>query len=240
MRDHARIVVPTCDKYLPALRIFLRQLRKYYQPTPEVIVGGFSEPDFDLGPGVEFMSLGRMEDYPVARWSEQLAAILTAIPDDVVHIALEDYWLTRPVNVEAVDILYRYMLQFEYVAKIDLCTDRLYAYGADLNYDTVSYLDLIKSMPGSPYHLSLYWGLWRKEHLLRNIEPGWTPWDVEINGTQHLSHDQNVIVLGTRNYPLRLCLGLRGGDSSAIVAEGMKPEDMAELRELGYLKAWEK
>ena len=99
--------------------------------------------------------------------------------------------------------------------------------------------DLIISMPGSPYHLSLMPGLWRKQHLLATLKPGWSPWDVEIVGTTELSHNRDVIVLGTRQWPLKNCLAFRGGDSGKLLLDDLAQADVEALRELGYLSHWE-
>ncbi len=135
-------------------------------------------------------------------------------------------------------MLYDYMGQFRYVIKADLCADRLYA-GGMKDYGHCGYLDLIISMPGSPYHMSLWPGLWRKEHLLRTLIPNETPWDIELQGTTRLAFDQNVIVIGTRNYPVRITSALRGGEYSKLLLDELDPSDVTEMRALGMLKHWE-
>lgn len=233
-----RIYVTTSDKYIPALRPFAHLMNKYFVPNPQVVVAGFSLPSFALPDNFSFISLGKQEDYPFNRWSDALIKLLNIIDDEAFILMLEDYWITRDVDTRAVDILYHYALQFGYVLKIDLCGDRLYAFGADLNYGTVAYLDLVKSMPESPYHMSLMPGVWRRDNLLKCLIPGESPHDLEIAGSTRVSRLQDVIVLGSRQWPLRITLGLRGGDSSKINLEGLKPGDVQEMAELGYFKLW--
>lgn len=235
-----KIVVTTSDKYLPALRPFAWLMNKYWLPNPQVVVAGFTPPDFDLPDNFEFRSIGKFEDYPINRWTDALRKFLAGFEDEVFVLMLEDYWITRAVDTEAVQILIDYMYQFEYVIKADLCADRLYAHGADLNYGSAGRLDLVKSMPGSPYHMSLMSGAWRKEHLMRHLQPGWTPWDVEIVGTTHLSHDQNVIVIGCKQWPVKHTLAFRSGDSSSLLLSEIDDDDVAEMRALGLLDYWEK
>jgi len=50
---------------------------------------------------------------------------------------------------------------------------------------------------------------------------------------------QDLLVLGTRQYPLRITLGLRGGESGKLNLSELPPHDVEELRDLGYLKPWE-
>jgi len=239
--EELRIVITTSDNYLPALRPMAYLLNKYYVPNPPVLVSGFTPPDFDLPANFTFHSIGKMEDYPVGKWSDGIIKLLHEIPDEVFLLLLEDMWPVRQVNVDAVNILYRYMLQFKNVIKMDLYTDRLYAGGADLNYGHVSYIDLVKSDPNSAYHFSLMPGLWRKEHLLRVLVPGESPWSAETtSGTPRLRTMKDLDVLGTRMCPYRGTLAFRGGDSGKLLLSELQDCDVKELRDLGYLAPWEK
>jgi hypothetical protein len=136
-------------------------------------------------------------------------------------------------------MLYDYAIQFKYTLKVDLTGDRLYAFGADLTYDTVSYLDLIKSMPGSPYHMSLMCGVWRKDNMLGVLIQNESPHEVEMIGTTRASHQQDLLVVGTRQWPVRHTLGLRGGDYTSLNLQELKDKDVDEMRTLGYFEPWE-
>lgn len=239
-RDFPRIIVTTSNKYLPALRPFYFLLNKYWHPRPEVVVVGFDIPSFKLPDNFSFVSLGAQSKYPFNRWSDMLIDFLPTIDDEVFLLMLEDYWLTRAADTRIIKILYDYMLQFRYVLKMDLCGDRLYAFGADLNYGHVAHIDLVKSMPGSPYHMSLMPGLWNKEHMMRCLVSNESPHDLELIGSNRVSHIQDIIVLGTRQWPLRITLGLRGGDSSRINTEELDASDVREMSKLGYFQAWGK
>lgn len=229
-----RVVVLTSDKYLGALRPLAYLLNKYWQPNPSVLVGGFTPPDFALPPNFTFHSIGAFEDYPVGKWSDGVIDLLSALPDEAFVLLLEDMWPTRPVNAEAVGVLYRYALQFKYVLKIDLCADRLYAWGME-DYGHVSYLDLVRSNPGSQYHMSMMPGVWRRDNLLSVLVRGESPWQVELVGTPRVSQRQDLLVLGTRQWPYRCILAHRGGNPGAVNLGGLAPEDVDTLRERGWI-----
>lgn len=239
MKPPYRVIITTCDKYLPALRPMAWLMSKYWRPMPDVIIGGFTPPDFELPSCWEFKSIGKQEDYPWGKWSNAVIKLLQDIPDKVILLLLEDMWPIRQVDVESLDILYRYCIQFGYVAKMDVCGDRLYAMGMQ-PYGYVNRLDLIKSMPGSPYHLSLMPGFWNVAHLLSVLIPDENPHQVEMIGTTRMSHKQDVLHLGTRQWPLRITLALRGGDSSKLLTDEIQSGDITALRELGYFREWEK
>lgn len=237
-----RVVVLTSDKYLASVRPFAHLFNRYWSPLQPVTVAGFTPPTFALPENFHFHTIGAFADYPVTRWSDALLALLDQIDDAVVTLMLEDYWLTRPVNVEAVAMLDAYAQQFGYVARIDLTTDRLYAAGAT-DYGRCGYLDLIRSDPASAYHMSMMAGVWRVEHLRRVLIPGETPWQVEIMGTQRLAQLHDVLVLGTRQYPVRYILAHRGGDPGTVsfgepgicLGARLADDDIADLRARGWV-----
>lgn len=241
MSEHSyRILVTTSNNYLPILRVSSWLVNKYWSPLPTVLVAGFNPPEFDLPSNYSFLSLGDQKDYPFNLWSNALIKLLHTIDDEVYILFLDDYLPVRYVDTRNIGILVDYAYQFGYILKIDICCDRLYAFGADTNFDYVAHIDLIKSQPGSPYHSSLYPGIWRKDNMLRTLIKNESPHDYELIGTTRVSHIQDLVVLGTRNYPLKIALGLRGGESGKLNLSELQPQDAEELHDLGYLKPWDK
>lgn len=230
-----RIFVLTSDHYIGAVRPFVYLFNKYWSDEQEVVVAGFKAPDFDLPPNFHFHSIGNMADYPVNKWSDALIKLLHDYTDDTFVLFFEDYWLSRPVNVQAVTMLYDYMRQFRNVLKMDLYSDRLYA-GGMTDYNHCGYLDLIRSDPASQYHMSLMCGLWNRELMLRFLIPGETPWQVELSGTPRVAAAADeVMVLGTRNMPLRHILAHRRGNPNELLLDGLDPADVDAMRGLGYI-----
>jgi len=234
----APIYVLTSDKYLPALRGYAYLLNRYWKPNPQVVVGGFTPPDFQLPRNFSFHSIGKYEDYPVARWSNALIRLLLEMPHDVFVLMLEDYWLTGPVDGEAVQVCADYMKQFEYVARFDLTGDRLHS-GFAKDYGMAGNVPLIISDPDSPYHFSYMTALWRRQHLLKILIENETPWESELNGTPRLRLLKDyVIVLGTKTPPVKHTLALRGGDHGKLLTDELRPDDVAEMDKLGMLHYW--
>lgn len=237
-----RVVVLTSDKYLNALKPFSYLFNRHWGSEQPVLVAGFTPPSFGLPSNFLFHSIGRFEDYPIGKWSDALIKLLNEIDDEAITIMLEDYFITRPVDRRAVQMLYNYALQFKYVLRIDLTTDRLFAHGprypGDIpDYGYCGYLDLIRSEPTSQYHMSMMTGIWRRDNLLKVLISDETPWQVEMDGTRRVmvEHAHDMLVLGTRQWPVRHCLGYRGGDSSNMNLSAILPEDVAAMKELGYI-----
>jgi hypothetical protein len=225
----------TCDKYLHAIEPFAYLFNKYWGADQEVTVAGFTPPTFEMPPNFRFMSLGRDEDFPVYRWSDQLLALLDRIPDETFLLLLEDYFIVRPVNVDMMNRLHEFSLHLINMIKLDVCAERLGAAG-HTDFAEWDDIEFVKSDPNSPYHMSLYPGIWRRDLLYRVILKGETPWEVEIAGTNRLAAlGDELLVLGTKQYPFKITLFYRGGDPSTALTDELSVEDVAYFKERGWL-----
>lgn len=230
------VVVLTSDHYLHALRPFSWLFNKYWDCKQDVWVVGFARPDFNLPCNFHFVSMGDQANYPVGKWSDALIDYLILNPK--MHhftLMLEDYWVTRPVNTQAVKMLYDYAVQFQDVLKIDLVADRLYAAGMT-DYDNCGYLDLVLSDYKSQYQMSLMTGIWSRELMLRFLVRNESPWEVELNGTPRVAAAGNEVrVLGTRQWPVRHILAHRRGNPSELLLDGIKAVDIDEMNKMDML-----
>lgn len=201
-------IVMTSDKQKDKLPGFFYLWDKYYQADVVGVVCGFTKPD-DFPSNWRFVSQGIQSEYPPKRWSERLMSVLDNVADEVFILLLEDYWLVRPTDTTAVKMMHDYMHQFRNVLKFDLSSDRLYANGGGQYlgganiYDNLGYLDLIKSDYTSPYHLSLWGGMWQRDLLRKLLVYNETAQEIEINGTRRLAeYGDEILVLGTRQVPM--------------------------------------
>jgi len=184
-------------------------LDKYWPAHGDVLIGGYTTPDFTLSPSFHFQSIGAFADYPVNRWSDGLIKFLWAVPDEFVLFMMDDYWLNAPANVEMIDTLADYLTTHDSVARLDVTGDRLGASG----WSKVASLwsgDLILSDPKSPYHFSFQAAMWRKSMLLQCLRAGLSPWESEINGDTIL-RDLPYRVLGTTRPPMRYTIAVQQG-----------------------------
>lgn len=237
-----RVIVMTSDKYLHALRPFAWLFNKYWSPEQEVLIGGFTPPDFELPSNFTFHSIGPFEEYPVGKWTNGLIKLLSEIDDTAFTLMLEDYWITRGVDRHGVQMCHAYAEQFGYVLRIDLTLDRLFAHGprypADVpDYGQLGHLDLIRSEPTSQYHMSLMTGVWRRDNLLKVLQPDWSPWQVELEGTSRLAaqHAHDLLVLGQRQWLVRHTLAYRGGNPIGADLSQIRPEDVEVMKAEGIL-----
>lgn len=242
-----QVIVIASEKMYKCLSPFMYQWQRYADFSAfDVVVCGFAPVDYYCDELTRFVSMGNQVDWPASRWSEKLMRILDEVATEQFALMLEDYWLLRQVDTQAVKMLFDYAAQFQNVLKIDLGTDRLYInggsnflYGAN-TYNNVGYLDLIKSPPGTPYQMSFWGGIWNREQLKRVLVPGKleTPQDIEIAGTSRVTDDQ--LVFGTRQAPLlhgNIYQSRNKGEPVYQDANwAIKPEDLAFMRREGWIE----
>lgn len=225
---------------------FFHLLRKYMEPLPEIHLFGYDENAMEvLTYPATFHSFGLFADYPRSRWSDsfmEALGIMRSI-DQIFWFMMDDYWVIREIDSRALAILSNYMRYNREILKIDLATDRLYAHaGAPYLYGKgtigrARYLDLIESSPDSPYHMSLWTGLWNIDNLAEVIVPGEAAQEIEIKGTQRLKGMPHLRVLGTRQGPVLHTNIVRGGqppvyDGYHMGDEWVNRVDIADLVEM--------
>lgn len=237
-----RVFVLTCDSYSKAVLPFSFLFNNYFSSNQEVIVAGYEQFPANLPDNFIPHSIGKQIDYPLNKWSDGLIKLLDDFKDEVFLLFLEDYWIIEPVHLREVFMLYDYMIQFKYVVKMDMFTDRRYA-GGVTPYGMCGHIPLLKSDPNSQYHMSFMCGLWNRENLLKILIPNEDPWQVELSGTSRLSlFGDELLVLGTdswnndpRTCPIRHTLAHRRGNPNELLLDELWPDDKKSLEELGYL-----
>lgn len=242
-----QIIVMTSDKQYNLIPAYVHQFEKYWgMSNVETVFCGFSPLPFELEtPEYRFYSIGKYDNYPASRWSDALIKVLDEVAEEVFILLLEDYWLTRPVDTMAIKMIYDYCHQFQNVIKFDLTTERLFCDGGGKylfgynTYETLGYLDLIKSDFGSAYHLSLWGGMWRRDLLRFFLVRGETAQQIELNGTSRLAQfGDEYLVLGTRQAPMKHANVFQRGiwnDDPMTGLPALRAADREELKARGYI-----
>lgn len=230
-----RVFVITCDKYSFALKGFVAQFQKYWSELQEVVVCGYTP--VDLPPNFSFLQIAATE-YPSNQWTTGLAQVLRQIDDSHLVILLEDYWLCRGVNHQAVNTLYELCQLHPQILRMDLTDDRQYnGHAQDFEYvPYYGYNDIVWTPPDSPYQSSLQAGIWNRRLLLEVLHEGESAWQFEIGQTgANIRNRPDLWVLGTRQRPVRYANVFKGGDTSKMNLEGLTNQDIEELKQIGAI-----
>ncbi len=236
------IVVFSSDKTNWLLPGFAHLFNRYWDAKQRVIVCGYTS-DADvakLPANFEFYSIGQFVDYPVDKWTDGIIAALKTRLKAMGHFIfmLEDYWLNRRVDVDAINVLSAWMTLTPNVARMDLTSDR--AFSKDWRIaERLGRFDIIQSPANSSYYMSYQAAIWSREILLQILTPGHSPWNSELLSGQKLS-DGNWPVLGTLQRPMSYVIVNNKGKFSLnggwqFPAAGFEAHDIKALKEMSYV-----
>lgn len=234
-----RIFVPTSDVTLWALQGCLWLLDRYWPAHPPVLIGGYTPPAFPLPDYATFLSLGVFADYPADKWSDGVHKFLAGQSDDIIIVHFDDFWLVRPVDERAVQLLYAHMFANPHLARIDLTSDRSNASTAEPAGE-LEHLHLVSTPPATPYQLSFQTGIWRREALRQYLKLGESAAETEIRGSHRMTL-ANANVLGTLEAPVAYKIVVQHGrvvidePGYQVPPVELPAQDRAELARLGYL-----
>lgn len=200
-----KVIVYTCTEYAWVIPGFAYLFNTFWSSLQPVAYAGCARQD--LPPNFQWYDV---QSRIAARWSDGLIEFLNQLDDDIVCWLLDDYYLCRGIDHQAVRSLADYMRGSPEILKIDLTADRLHS-GRAVDVDTWGYVDLIETSWEVPYQLSTQAALWNKANLLSILRAEMSPWDFEL-----LDYRSNMRVLGTRQWPIRyvnfLGMGLAKGE----------------------------
>jgi len=232
------IVVTTCDKYVWAIKPFCHLFNKYFPHERQVHIICESSLNINDYPGnFTFHALG---EWKKENWSDGLREFIGYLDAYNILLMLDDYWLTRGVDIVAIKELSEYMVTDPSVLRIDLTSDRLYSMGDVRNVRdvfTVGHCDIIESDAES-YKMSLQSGLFNINLLGDILVPDKSPWEIELHSTDIIINS-GMKIYGTRQHPVRYTNALGTGTPEMKVnMNGLDPEDYETIKKLWIPKEY--
>lgn len=239
MISDLKIIVTTHNAYMWALQPFAYLFNTYWSEQQQITALVESQPSFPLPLNFKTHVIDvDGEGWPKKRWTDGLIKYLHSVKEQYIVILLEDYWLNRQVDIAGIGTFHEYMTFHPRVVRFDLTMDRLYAGGPnwphyDPAYDRYGHYDIM-NRPGTEYQMSLQAGMFNKGLLLEILQPGWSPWEVELSGTNVINESEDYVVLGVRQNPVSYTNGLHiDADEGLIINTEHIPEEHLEV-----MKQW--
>lgn len=223
-----RVCVITNDTYLWCLSPFAYLFNKYWSPEQEVVVVGYNKPSFELPKNFHFYSLGSV-NAPQSRWSDGLIKFLTTTSDDFNIIMLEDYWISRPVDVACINMALEYMQENPYVLRFDLTGDVMHGNGDcrdATSFGFIGHYDIVEKKPNKEYRMSFQSAIWNNKLLLSLLKKGMNPWEVEM----YTVIPEHILILGTKQWPLRYANAIFKGELDMKELEKIHPTDYSLIK----------
>ena len=223
--DLPRVFVITCNQYLWAMEPFAYLFNKYWGDYQSVVYGSYKKPLFKLPENFTFFEINKYE-YPQDKWSNGLMRMLDRSSDEFIVLMLEDYWLTRMVDVRAVAKLHEWMKTHQDILRFDLTDDRQYNGKAQFSGYVGEY-DILETPYKSEYNMSFQAGIWNTKLLASLLEEGKSPWEVEI----HTQPPEEMKIYGTRQKPMNYANAVLKGELDNSQLDKLRPEDREKVTE---------
>lgn len=175
------ILIPSCDNYSDAWAPFFHLFFRHW-PDPDYPIYLVSNLQDFAHRGVRTIRVG-----PDVDWSANLISALDRIPESHLLIILEDYFLTEPADLPAIDELFRHQ------CRSDVGYLRLYPCPGprEITGNVAGYgIGVIGR--GVPYRTSLQAAIWKKSLLRNLLRAGESAWDFESGGTRRSNEMEEV------------------------------------------------
>ena len=164
-------VIGTCDSYLDLIPGFSILYERYFEPKVETLIVGETQ-NLDM-PKYTFITPGQKP------WGERVINALSKVKTKYVFFVLDDYYLSQLLTIEYIEYLLK-LMDNRNINKITLTPVPDFA-----NYEYLESINTMHKMsPKSPWLTSLQPAIWRKDELLKFMEPEYSPWDFEVKGSE--------------------------------------------------------
>lgn len=233
-----KVYVLTSNNYVHVLPAFAHLFNRMWGDNQPVVVAGYDNRPLNLPRNFAWHSIGKQDDY---QWSGGLLKLLSTIPEDLILLVLEDYFLSAPVDTVKVALAWQYMLRRPDVVKIDLSDDRL-------KLDYTDYTDpsappgMILSGGETLFQMSTQAAIWRKDFLSRFLYYGENAWMAEKRGTKRIidarrNGEFNGKILGFKQPPMTYinAIGGMGNMPNTWAWKYFPPWMSVELKAKGLL-----
>lgn len=170
------LLLCSCDSYKDTWIPFCNQLKKnwpsfnmpVYLNTESL---SFKYDDLDIvcpfaGKNIQFR-----------QWSDRLLKVLDIIPSDYILFMLDDFWLTKPVDVQSFDKIFNIVVQDKNIGFVCLLNENNPG-AIDCEYDL-----LRKSTRKKIFRITTQAGIWKKSYLQKLLRSHESAWYFETRAT---------------------------------------------------------
>ena len=207
-------------------------VKKYLPEQFEVNYLNYGTYNYKNLHGCQYTNLGNFRKGGVDSWSSYLYRIFEKLDDEFIIFSLDDYLLSKNLNIENFNTLYKALKNNTNFVSAELSISPEEKYNKEFSGD-----DIYVYQNNYSFTVNTQWRIWKREFLLEILKNTSNPWSFEIEGSKYLnnsncfsiSHCSDVL-----NYPEISSLSNRNKNKISVL--GNKEKDISDLIELGYLK----
>ena len=171
IRPGTSILVLTSNDYVHVLAGFAYLFNKYWSDKQPVTALRYDKRPPWLPPNFYAPAAGKQSELTFSQGLRRF--VESSYPAKMFILMLEDYYLSQKVNLKRINQLWELMEKNVEIAKIDLSGDLVKREHLDYRHG------LVEAAPEALYQTSLQVAIWRRDYLLRFLEPHENPWQYE-------------------------------------------------------------
>jgi len=197
LRCEMNVLCLTSNKYAHMVAPFAYLFKKFWSQDLPVKVLRYDVRAPKVGGNFKQTAIGRQEDFT---WSSGLRSWLEFAGPEIFILMLEDYWIHKPVDQEAVAAAWNIMEKRKEIGKIDISGDLLKRKFSE--YREIDGAKLVQAAPESYFQTSTQAAIWRKSFLLEWLKDSESAWQFEKSGGRRMIYARQSgkavkLVLGT-------------------------------------------
>ena len=178
------MLLSSCDKYDDAWLPFFSQLKKFWPEFDMPVYLGTESKKFQLDGYDIRCPLSGGPKYQ--QWSERLLKLLEKIDTDYVLFALDDFWLTSPVDTAKFERICSYMEKDKRMGFVCLKLEAVKGKSSERDLANVvdcQYPELYRCLKGKSFRITTQIGIWKRSYLKKILRSHESAWYFETRAT---------------------------------------------------------
>jgi len=206
------LLIGTCDSYSYLWDNFVNLCDKHWLvDSKKIFISESKLADFI---GYETHTTGD------GMWTDRMLSAIKHVETEYTFFVLEDYFLTEAICQADIDTYIKFIEKFN--ANKIMIEPLSYLMKYDMkNHTNYEGRSVYKIMDNSDFLTSVQPSVWKTEHLLKVMKPGWSPWEFECSGTDLIRGEENKIYnVSNTNAPRTEKIYWNAVRKGGIISEG--------------------
>tara|TARA_B100001113_G_C21091324_1_gene614471 strand:- start:453 stop:1187 length:735 start_codon:yes stop_codon:yes gene_type:complete len=197
MRSDITMIIGTCDKYDIFWENFMILCDKFWEIDCKKIF--ISETK--KVPSEDYDTFLTGKGLP---WTDRMLSAVETIDTRYIFQMAEDFYLREPVTEEEISGYVEFLDEEEGNKMLIVPNDNPDTYIFEKEIKSSEFAcskDIRKLSNNSDYQTAVMPSIWRTEWFKEVVKPNWSPWELEINGTNAIKGKDNRVYLSVKDYP---------------------------------------
>ena len=184
LNNDLTLIVCSCDSYSDVWYPYFEIFKQNWRDFPyDIILNTETKTYSHDGLNIKCLQLYKDTDIKNVSWTDRMIETLKYVKSDFVMLTCEDDFIVSPVNNEEFNKAFDIIKSHRKISMLSF-SGKLRGFEKTKCIGNFGRISMKKR-----YRVVLDTAIWRKDALLRNLIPGESPWEFELNGTERALWD---------------------------------------------------